>query len=68
MFSCCKNLTSLDVSMLDTSGAKDFTCMFSFCEKLTEIIGLENFDVKKVTNFYETFYSTESLENFDVED
>ena len=47
MFYSCSNLTSLDLSWLDTSNVTDMEGMFRFCHKLTSL-DLSNFDTSKV--------------------
>jgi len=55
MFSMCYNITTLDVSSFNTSQITDMQYVFDDCNKLTEIKGLENWDVSNVTNFRAMF-------------
>ena len=65
MFYNCKNLTSLDLSRLDTSGVTDMRCMFRDCINLTAI-DLCNFDTSNVTSMVEMFYGCRKLITLDL--
>ena len=65
MFYNCKNLTSLDLSRLDTSGVTDMRCMFRDCISLTAI-DLCNFDTSNVTSMVEMFYGCRKLITLDL--
>lgn len=65
MFYNCENLTSLDLSRLDTSGVTDMRCMFRDCKNLTAI-DLCNFDTSNVTNMSEMFYGCRKLITLDL--
>ncbi len=65
MFYNCRELTTLDVSGLDTSNATSMNFMFYKCEKLTSL-NLSNFDTRSVTNMANMFCDCEKLTNLDV--
>ena len=65
MFSCCKNLTTLDLSHFDVSKVTDMSWMFSGCKNLTSL-DLSNFDVSKVTDMSYMFYNCGSLTSLDL--
>ena len=46
MFYNCRNLMSLDLSNFDTSRVKDMNDMFYRCAGLTDVIGVENFNIE----------------------
>ena len=50
MFKNCNALEYLDLSNFNTSNVNDMSCMFSNCNKLKEIKGLNNFNTNKITN------------------
>ena len=50
MFGWARGPVSIDMTGWDTSNVTDMYYMFGYCNKLTEIKGLENFDTAKVTN------------------
>jgi surface protein len=49
MFYLCSGITSLDLSMFDTSEVKDMTAMFSSCTALTNL-NISSFDMTNVVN------------------
>ena len=55
MFYNCKSLSSLDLSMFDTSNAKNMTEMFYGCENL-EYINLQKFSDNNLIKFEKIFY------------
>ena len=65
MFSCCKNLTSLDLSHFDVSKVTDMSWMFSGCKNLTSL-DLSNFDVSKVRDMSCMFSGCRSLTTLDL--
>ena len=81
MFSCCKFVTSLDLSKLDTSNVtlmgggtnitiNDLTIsmplgMFDNCASLKEL-NISNFDTSNVTSMQRMFYACKSLTSFDL--
>ena len=50
MFGWARGPVSIDMTGWDTSNVTNMYYMFGFCNKLTEIKGLENFNTAKVTN------------------
>ena len=65
------NLTSADLSMLDTSKVTDMSSMFStastsFNGSLTTLIGEENWDTSNVTNFASMFMMQDGITSIDV--
>lgn len=65
LFYRCENLTSLDLSDLDTSNITSFYDMFYHCSSLTSL-DLSNFDTSNVTNMYGTFNMCKSLEELNI--
>ena len=70
VFNHCKVLKSVDLSMFNTSKVTLMCQLFEACYSLEEVIGLENFDTSKVTDFSEMFTSTKltklDLSSFDT--
>ena len=66
LFFKCSNLTYADLSGLDTTGVTDMTCLFSGCEKLSTIVGYENWDTGSVESIYMAFNMTRSLKTVDL--
>ena len=60
MFGSCNNLTSVDLSGIDTSNVTDMGYMFSACQNLTSI-DLSSWDVIKVTNMGNMFSTCSNL-------
>jgi len=60
MFRECGSLTSVDVSSFDTSNVTRLRAMFRQCTSLTDIVGVENFDITGLNQTY-------SLDNFITE-
>ncbi len=58
------NISKLDVSSFDTSSVTDMSGMFN-CEKLTQIIGLNNFNTSEVTNM-DSMFSRVKIDNLNV--
>ena len=65
MFLSIQN-TSIDVSKFNTSKVQFFSQMFQGANKLTEIIGLENFNTSAGLGFEEMFLSCSSLKELDL--
>ena len=70
MFAYCKNLSSVDVSDLDTSKVTDMGSMFTNCASLRSV-DVSGFDTSKVTNMTSMFscnimYYSSSLSSVDV--
>ena len=66
MFKWFTNVTSLDLSNLDTSGITDMTGMFAHTKNLTEIIFGEHFNTSNVKSMYEMFCNTYMLKSIDL--
>ena len=58
-------VTSMDLSALDTSQVTDMEHMFHFCYDLTSL-DVSKFDTSKVTNMSYMFYNCRSLTSLDV--
>jgi surface protein len=65
MFFYCQNITSLDVSELDTSNVTTMEGMFRYCEKLTSL-DLSNFNTSKVTSMTQMFYYCAKITSLDL--
>jgi len=62
LFEGCFNLTSLDISNLNTEYVEDMSYMFANCRKLTSI-DLTNFNTKNVKNMNRMFANCQALKN-----
>ena len=60
------NLTSVDVSNLDTSTVTNMDSLFDRCKVLREIKGLDNLDTSTVTNMDSLFDGCSSLTTLDL--
>ncbi len=60
-----RNMTSIDLSALDTSEVTDMSDMFDSCSSLTSL-DVSKFDTSKVTNMRGMFASCSSLTSLDV--
>ena len=65
MFSNCVNLTSLDLSWLDTSKVTDMGFMFDYCKSLTSL-DLSNFNTSNVTDMDNMFTGCSGLISLDL--
>lgn len=65
MFYVCRGITSLDLSMFDTSEVENMGHMFYNCEALTSL-DLSNFDTSKVQNMINMFNGCTALGNLDL--
>ena len=65
MFYYFNNLTSLDLSMFDTSNVTNMSSLFEGCRRLTSL-DLSGFDTSKVINMNGMFESCESLTELDL--
>ena len=65
MFFGCINLTSVDLSDLDTSNVTDMSQMFSFCYKLSSV-DLSGFDTSNVTDMSYMFSYCDELSSVDL--
>lgn len=54
-FTFCKNLTTANLTKLDTSNVTRMTEMFYFCSSLTELEGVSNWNTSKVTSMSQMF-------------
>ena len=67
MFTCCYELTSLDVSNFNTQNVEDMTDMFLSCEKLTSL-DLSNFNTANVMGMSSMFSGCSTLQTIFVSD
>ena len=65
LFSNCRNLTSVDLTGLDTSNVKDMSMMFIGCSSLTSV-DLTSLDTSNVTNMGGMFSGCSSLTSVDL--
>lgn len=65
LFNGAVNLTSADLSKLDSSGATTVDCMFKGCSSLVDV-NLKGFDSSNVTSMAELFSGCSSLEKVDL--
>lgn len=65
MFANCNNLTTVDVSHLDTTGVTDMQEMFYGCNKLTKI-EVSGFDTSAVTSMFRMFSGCAAVTELDV--
>ena len=65
LFYGCKNLTSADLSGLDTSAVIDMSYMFSSCPSLTTV-DLTGLDTSSVTEMCDMFYNCSNLTTVDL--
>ena len=65
MFSCCRALTSLDLSKFNTQKVTNMSNMFYDCEAVKEL-NVTNFDTKNVTNMFRMFCACYKLNVIDV--
>ena len=60
------NIEVVDISGWDTSNVTTMENMFSFCDKLKNIIGIENLDVSKLEDANSMFYCCKNLVELDL--
>ena len=60
------NMEVVDISGWNTSNVITMENMFSFCDKLKNIIGIENLDVSKLEDATSMFYGCENLVELDL--
>ena len=60
------NMEVVDISGWDTSNVTTMENMFCFCDKLKNIIGIENFDVSKLKSANSMFYCCKNLVELDL--
>ena len=56
----------VDISGWNTSNVITMENMFSFCDKLKNIIGIENLDVSKLQSANAMFYGCQNLVELDL--
>tara|TARA_R110002074_G_scaffold130734_1_gene272638 strand:- start:471 stop:842 length:372 start_codon:yes stop_codon:yes gene_type:complete len=56
MFSLCVALTTVDVSGFDTSAVTNMIMFFRNCSSLTDIVGVDDFDITSLTDVNSLFY------------
>lgn len=66
LFSNLTNVTSVDITNLDTSNVIDFSSFFSYDSKLQNIIGIEEMNTSSATNMSSMFNSNSALISLDV--
>lgn len=66
LFKNMTNLEYVDVSKIDTSAVNGFLDVFSHCEKLVEINGIENLNTSASKNFNNTFFICKELPSLDL--
>ena len=65
MFSCCSNLTELDLKNFNTTNVRRMSCMFEICSSLTEL-DLKNFNTKKVRTMEAMFMDCSNLKEINL--
>ena len=65
MFSGCSGLTRIDLSLLDTSSAKNLSYLFADCSKL-ESVNVSGIKTSTVTDFNHMFSGCSSLKSLDL--
>ena len=60
------NMEVVDISGWDTSNVTTMENMFCFCDKLKNIIGIENLDVSKLQSANAMFYGCQNLVELDL--
>ena len=66
VFARLNKVEVVDISGWDTSNVTTMENMFCFCDKLKNIIGIENLDVSKLKNANSMFYMCENLVELDL--
>ena len=66
MFSGCSYLIKLDLSNFNTENVTDMGFMFNRCYKLTEIIGINKFNINKVNSMTAMFQESKELEYIEL--
>ena len=66
MFQVCGELEYLDLSNFNTENITDMSFMFTACNKLKEIKGINKFITNKVTNMSGMFQECNELEYLDL--
>ena len=65
MFNGCSNVTTVDISTLDTSGATDMHSMFQNCTSISAL-DLSNFNTSNVTDMSRMFEGCTAVSDIDV--
>ena len=66
MFGFCKELDYLDLSNFNTTNVADMSFMFNNCFCLTEIAGINNFNISNVQNLKGIFELCGEIESIDL--
>lgn len=66
MFNHCRSLTTLNVRNIDTSKGVHFYGVFEHCHNLTQIIGVENWNMSNAKNLWAMFANCRSLTTLDL--
>jgi len=66
VFAHLKKVRTIDITGWDTSNIVDMSYMFSGCNMLKEIIGIEDIDTHNVTTMEGMFYNSWSIERLDL--
>ena len=66
MFNYCRNLTTLNMSGLDTSKVTDMRGMFRYCQSLTSL-DISGWDAISVTIVSNMFYNCSSIETINCD-
>lgn len=66
LFGNCKELVTVDISQLNLNNVTSIMSMFASCDKLENIIGLENLDLSNMTDIQNMFIGCGSLETLDL--
>ena len=62
----CSGMTSIDVSNLDVSNVVRIRSAFNFCYSLTDIIGLDKWNISKIVDMGYLFYNCKLLTSIDL--
>ena len=65
-FEECNNIISLDLSNFNTENVTDMSWMFSNCNRIKKIIGINKFNTNKVNNMFGMFSECYKLEYLDL--
>ena len=66
MFEDCRSLVSLDIGRFNSSKVESMRRMFSGCESLQHINGINDWCAKNVSDLYRAFYNCTSLVDIDL--
>ena len=65
MFAYCRNLTSIDFSVFDTTNVTDMSRMFCECSNFTSL-DLSSFNTKNVTDMHDMFFECSNLASLNL--